>query len=154
MTGLADYGWVYYPKQCYDGSVNCKVHLKLAVCGGAAYVKNWVLLPPDSESRCYPQYASSNDMIVIIPQAKFDIFRNPAPCLDFIGLTGEEGSWITNQGIQMKAFKGMIDRVIEPRDDSFDYQAGNVYKYGYYKKVWLFGIDHIFFTNFPDLFLK
>ena len=54
MTGLADHGWVYYPKQCYDGSVNCKVHLKLAGCGGAAYVSNWILSPPDSKARCYP----------------------------------------------------------------------------------------------------
>lgn len=31
--GLADYGYIYYPKRCVDGSVeNCKVHMSIPGC--------------------------------------------------------------------------------------------------------------------------
>ena len=32
-NGLAEYGYVYYPYRCYDGSKSCKVHMHLHGCG-------------------------------------------------------------------------------------------------------------------------
>ena len=27
FSGLTQFGYVYYPNQCFDGSTNCKVHM-------------------------------------------------------------------------------------------------------------------------------
>lgn len=32
-AGLADYGYVYYPNRCFDGTVDkCKVHMAMPAC--------------------------------------------------------------------------------------------------------------------------
>ena len=48
-------------------------------------------------------------------------------CLDYKGhSTLWSDSYLTNEGPQMKALKGMLDRLVEPRDPSkWDYMAPN-----------------------------
>ena len=77
--GLANYGYVYYPYKCYDGSKNCKVHMYLHGCGETVdgpwfgfndlYYGGW--LP----------YAASNDIILLMSQAEFSLV-NPFECFD------------------------------------------------------------------------
>ena len=78
----------------------------------------------------YGQYAASNDLIVIYPQQKWDWY-NPMTCPDYRGYStmGSRG-YLTNKGPQMKAYKAMLDRLVEPRDASkWDYMsdAANIY---------------------------
>ena len=61
---------------------------------------------------------------MIFPQAKFDWY-NPLTCFDRGGYTTWfSQAYLTNKGPQMKALKGMLDRVTKPRDSSV-YQYTN-----------------------------
>lgn len=124
---MAEYGYIYYPKQCYDGSKNCKVHMHLHGCG----------LPVDGTyagleyiyGRGYNQVAAANDLIIIYPQVVWSL-ANPIECFDYSGYTDPWGSgtkvW-TNKGTQMKALMMMFDRVVEKRDPKYKrYENGNI----------------------------
>jgi hypothetical protein len=39
---------------------------------------------------------------------------------------------LTNEGVQAKALKAMLDRAVESKNDSYyDYEAGNINEYGW-----------------------
>ena len=62
ISGLDDYGYVYYPDSCI-GTSGCKVHLFLHGCAsGTENIFDWVI-----RYSGYTQYAAENDMIVIFP---------------------------------------------------------------------------------------
>lgn len=62
-------------------------------------------------------YAVPNDLIMLMPQAKFNFFSNIDECFDFNDhLTWwDDQAFITKRGRQIKALKAMLDRVIQPR---------------------------------------
>ena len=123
--GLANYGYVYYPYNCYDGSKSCKVHLKLHGCGETVdgpwfgfnelYYGGW--LP----------YAASNDIILVMPQAEWSLF-NPFECFDTFNYDTwwDAKKYMTKNGTQMKALKAMLDRVTEPRSADVNYGSKNI----------------------------
>lgn len=125
--GLTEYGFVYYPYSCVDGTVqNCKVHMIQPGC-----FKNYVLKGEEIFANYgYVQYASSNNLILIFPQQKFDWY-NPTTCLDDSGYsTWFSNKYLTQEGPQAKAMKAMVDRVTGARDDSqWDYMATDVNLY-------------------------
>jgi len=95
----------------------------------------------------YGQYASANDLIIVYPQQKFDWY-NFYNCMGFKGHSSWwMDSYLTNQDPQMKALRGMLDRVVQPRDSSkWDYVDMNENIY-----------DGTFVQNFmwtPWLFVK
>jgi len=47
-------------------------------------------------------------------------------CFDFRGITGSGLSYITKEGVQMKAFKMMLDRVLQPREAGIDYLKDDI----------------------------
>lgn len=60
--GLAEYGYVYYPYQCIDGTVErCKVHMVLPGCGFTEVMTGYL----NMNEFGYGQYASSNDLIIV-----------------------------------------------------------------------------------------
>ena len=62
--GLADYGYIYYPHRCVDGSVkNCKIHMVIPACGQTTVMGGFSLM----NDYGYAQYAASNDIIMIYP---------------------------------------------------------------------------------------
>jgi hypothetical protein len=66
-------------------------------------------------------YASSNDMIILFPQAEFDYYWNPGGCWDFggWGIPSYQDRYATNLGIQTKAIKKMVDHLSQPLDTSY-----------------------------------
>lgn len=72
------------------------------------------------------QYAATNDIIVIVPQAKIDIFPNSGECFDAIGkYQWDLGS--TKVHPQYRALKRMFDRVAAPHGSvTTDLNANNL----------------------------
>lgn len=99
VDGLQQYGYIYYPTRCFDGSIsNCKVHMSLHGCGNDINALSDYAPITDLG---YTHYAASNDIIVIFPQARFS-WANSTTCFDFFGytnldyLTGKD-TYMTNK---------------------------------------------------------
>lgn len=80
-NGLATYGYVYYPNQCYDGSATCKVHMFLHGCMNT--IDGIFLGYEDLSYGGWLEYAAANDIIIIYPQARYDLLFNTVECFDF-----------------------------------------------------------------------
>lgn len=78
------------------------------------------------------EYAVANDIILILPQAKFDLIFNSDECFDYFNYATwwDSKAYITKNGVQIKALKGMLDRLLEPLDKKYDYKARNILQYG------------------------
>ena len=64
------------------------------------------------------QYAASNDLVVIFPQA-VESEVNDGPCFHSSIVFPDEqdqDKYLTNEAVQNKALKAMLDRGIEARD--------------------------------------
>ena len=70
----------------------------------------------------YNDYAVSNDLIIVYPQASLS-FDNPG-CQDVLGVTGED--FANKNGVQPKAVMRMIERLVEPKSEDFKYESKNI----------------------------
>ena len=60
--GFADYGYIYYPFRCIDGSVEkCKIHVVFPSCEQTTVMGGFAMM----EDYGYGQYAASNDLIIL-----------------------------------------------------------------------------------------
>ncbi|PIK49065.1 hypothetical protein BSL78_14080 [Apostichopus japonicus] len=102
-----DTGYAYVPSGCSSSSSNCKVHVVLHGClQGKESVGTECAL-----NIGYNEVAELNDIIVIYPQAIVrSVIGNPNGCWDWWGYTGV--NYASKLGDQMKAIKGMVDRVL------------------------------------------
>lgn len=99
-------GYVYVPSNCNSLNSNCKVHVSLHGCRqGKSFMEDKYALHTG-----YNEVADLNDIIVIYPQADAAPVWNPNGCWDWWGYTGI--NYASNLADQMKAIKGMIDRVL------------------------------------------
>jgi poly(3-hydroxybutyrate) depolymerase len=81
--GLDDFGYVFYPKQCADGTTICKLHIHFHGCtatllsssNGYNYITKYG----------FNEYAISNNIIIVFPQARFNLIYNQNNCWDFYG---------------------------------------------------------------------
>lgn len=66
----------------------------------------------------FPEYSVMNDLIVLMPQVKSSSLKNFNGCWDYSSSQKIRGNTLfnTNQGMQAKALKGMIDRILSPTD--------------------------------------
>lgn len=129
-TGLGEVGWVYVPNNCAEGKTKkCKLHVNLhgTGMGFAAIADNYF------KRAGWLEYAASNDIIMLFPQADYGL-TNPLANWDinvpqpwkytepWLGQYTEEGEHtiLTNQGVQPKAIKAMIDRILEPLESGTD----------------------------------
>lgn len=106
-VGLAPTGWVYVPAICASGQA-CKVHVSLHGClQGTEYVGDAYY-----KRAGYNKWADTNNMIVLYPQTakSYVAPSNPNGCFDWWGYN-DANSYDTNSGVQMKAIKGMLDRL-------------------------------------------
>lgn len=110
--GLLKRGWVYYPNTCKTAGSNCKVHMALHGCGGASVTKIGLTgeIWPFMKNYGYMHYAAANNIIMIFPQAKQDLFFLVGECFDFQGKIHWDLSY-TKESPQMRALKRMFDRV-------------------------------------------
>lgn len=118
---MADYGYIYYPYKCYR-SKSCKVHMHLHGCGQA--VDSPFFDTSSLTTGGWLEYAAANDIILLMPQAKFDLMQNTFECFDYSGYVQWEekkGVFAQKKSAQMQILKGMLDRVLEPLDIDYDY---------------------------------
>ncbi|HEY9102037.1 fibronectin type III domain-containing protein [Chitinimonas sp.] len=112
--GMAATGWLYVPASCASGT-QCKLHIAFHGCQqyygtiGDKFVKN----------TGYNKWADTNNIIVMYPQTVVDntshstaasgSLANPNGCWDWVGWYGS--NFDTRNGVQITAFKAMMDRV-------------------------------------------
>ncbi|WP_294253940.1 poly(3-hydroxybutyrate) depolymerase [Propionivibrio sp.] len=115
-SGMDNSGWAYIPDSCAKGEA-CRLHVVLHGCRqGQGYLP---LRPmPGSglyygttfvRNAGYNRWAESNHIVVLYPQAVSIPGTNPNGCWDWWGYTGED--FATNQGVQLKAIRGMVNRL-------------------------------------------
>jgi hypothetical protein len=108
-------GWVYVPAACAAGQV-CKLHV---VFHGCQQYQSHQFLSPDQglvtfgttyvRHTGYNEWADTNEIIVLYPQATADFIRNPNGCWDWWGY--DDPNYTVKTGAQMAAVKAMIDRI-------------------------------------------
>lgn len=115
-TGMDSSGWLYVPRAC-DASAPCRLHIALHGCEqGQDYLP--IDSPPGGgllfgttfvRHAGYTQWADSNQIVVLFPQALSIPGLNPNGCWDWWGYTGSH--FADHQGVQMRAIRNMIDRL-------------------------------------------
>ncbi|WP_026732749.1 extracellular catalytic domain type 2 short-chain-length polyhydroxyalkanoate depolymerase [Fischerella sp. PCC 9605] len=102
--GMAKKGYVYIPQTCADGEV-CRLHIALHGCeqsyediGDEYYTHTG-----------YNQWADSNNIVVLYPQAHRIRLKNPKGCWDWWGYTNSEYAF--KNGIQASAIMKMVDKL-------------------------------------------
>lgn len=107
QISMDEAGYVFIPQTCETAS--CRVHVAFHGCRqGAAEVKEQFV-----REAGYNRWADSNRLIVLYPQVKASFFSNPRGCWDWWGYTGTQ--YHTKNGSQIRAVKGMLDRLSAPR---------------------------------------
>jgi poly(3-hydroxybutyrate) depolymerase len=101
---MQEFGWYFIPHECAKDGVMCNLHVAIHGCWGG---KKEVII--EDEGRYWGKYAASNNFVVLFPFV--------SNCWDTTGETGE--GWDTKNGIQPKAIMNMVDRVVQPRINSF-----------------------------------
>jgi poly(3-hydroxybutyrate) depolymerase len=112
-SGMADQGYVFFPESCESGG--CRVHVAFHGCRQTARQIGLRFV----ENAGYIEWAQSNRLIVLFPQivpqygwtGSLSWVFNPRGCWDWWGYTDSE--YATRKGLQIKAVKGMIERLGE-----------------------------------------
>ena len=109
-SGLDDIGFVYIPQSCSVNATACAVHVVFHGCKqGARVVGSGVY-----SSVGYNQWADSNGVIVLYPQAVATqasqwLPLNPEGCWDWWGYSGL--NFQVRSGVQLAAVKALVDRL-------------------------------------------
>jgi poly(3-hydroxybutyrate) depolymerase len=106
---MDDEGFVYIPNACE--SQRCRVHVVFHGCRqGRVAIKDQF-----AREAGYNRWADHNRIIVLYPQAttRWWPTYNPNGCWDWWGYTGAQ--YHTKEGAQIRAVKGMLDRLSEPK---------------------------------------
>ncbi len=99
--------YLYVPKACAQGRSNCRLHVALHGCLQADETLNDVF----AVHAGYNEWAEGSDIVVLYPQARKSMM-NPNGCFDWFGYAGAD--YAVKSGRQMRAIKGMIDRLVSP----------------------------------------
>jgi len=104
---MDDTGYVYVPNGCKNGKHKCKIHVALHGCQqGKSYVDETYVTDAG-----YLEWAGTNNIITLFPQATKQQLKNPQGCWDWWGYAG--ANYAQQDGPQMKAIMSMIDRLHE-----------------------------------------
>jgi poly(3-hydroxybutyrate) depolymerase len=119
---MNEYGFAYVPEACSDGEP-CRIHVVFHGCK-QVYNRNPDAsdFSPDDASdpfglqyvkyAGYNEWADTNNLIILYPQAQKVQFSNPRGCYDWWGyLSGTADTYATKQGPQMKAVHAMMERL-------------------------------------------
>ena len=101
---LADSGWAFVPADCAAGAA-CKAVVALHGClqDHAKVGDNFIRRSGLNE------WADTNRIVVLYPQTISKALKNPNGCWDWWGY--DDPDYATKQGRQMRAVKGMVDRI-------------------------------------------
>ena len=97
---LSDSGYVFVPTTCE--STSCKVHFSLNHCGGPGTAQDYDGIL---------QYAATNDIIVVYPEAQCWNSGEDVPATD-------TETYLTNEGLYPKFMKNLMCRVLNASDNS------------------------------------
>jgi hypothetical protein len=119
---MNEFGFAYVPKACSDGAP-CRIHVVFHGCK-QVYNRNPDAsdYSPDDASNPfglqyvkyagYNEWADSNNLIILYPQAQKVQSMNPRGCYDWWGyIPGTTDTYATKQGPQMKAVYAMMSRI-------------------------------------------
>lgn len=102
QENLQEKGFIYVPKTC-EAAGNCDIHIALHGCRQTLddlqdefYTKTG-----------YVEWAERNDLIVIFPQARKSLPKNPKGCWDWWGYSGK--NYHTKNGPQVKAIMDSVN---------------------------------------------
>jgi len=102
LASLESEGWVYFPENCRK-DLTCKLHVALHGCQmNSEFIQDQFV-----KTAGYNEWAESNDIVVLYPQAAKNIL-NPQACWDWYGYTGV--NYATKSGAQMSALMRMIQQ--------------------------------------------
>jgi len=103
-AGMLDWGFVYVPASCAGGA-RCGIHVALHGCTQSAEFVGDAF----ARGAGYNEWAESNDLIVLYPQAASSRVApmNPYGCWDWWGYTGDD--YATREGPQVAVIKAMLD---------------------------------------------
>jgi hypothetical protein len=110
-TGLSGVGYVYVPTACQRGG-GCRLHVAFHGCRQNVDARGADRVNDDFvRDAGYNRWAAANRIVVLYPQTTASA-PNPNRCWDFWGYTGSD--YRTRRGPQMRAVKGMVDRLLGP----------------------------------------
>ena len=122
-NGFDEYGYVFYPEICFQENKKCKVHVHLHGCFNTAAIKGEDLI----RNKDFLEHAASNEMIVIFPQNMYNLLTNPFSCWAIGPTLLPDENYYNQNGLQPKALKSVIDRVLAPKDsETYDYLSYNI----------------------------
>lgn len=99
-------GYVYMPKDCENPDTACRIHVAFHGCKQTQDQIGKIFV----ENAGYNDWAESNQLIVLYPQAKVSqSLGNPNGCWDWWGYT--DSNYHTKEGAQMKLISKLIDRI-------------------------------------------
>jgi hypothetical protein len=103
--GMGPTGYAYVPTSCADGAP-CQLVVALHGCRQTAGEIGTTFV----ERSGLNQYADSNKLVVLYPQARIDeTFGNPKGCWDWWGYLGSaDGDYATREGKQMRTVMNMV----------------------------------------------
>jgi poly(3-hydroxybutyrate) depolymerase len=108
-AGLSGVGYIYIPDACQTEL--CRLHVAFHGCRQNADAQGGDRIHDDFLRHAgYNRWAGANRIVVLYPQAT-EAAGNPQACWDFWGYSGE--GWRTREGIQMRAARSMIERLLE-----------------------------------------
>lgn len=112
-SSMDDVGYAYIPRYCRANS--CAVHVAFHGCRQGARVIDSAFYSGTG----YNEYADSNALIIVYPQAhpSETIPANPRGCWDFWGYSSDDPrkpDFYTRHGAQMSAVMAMIERLGQP----------------------------------------
>ena len=118
FDGIDEIGYVYYPNQCASGNLSCKLHIYLHDCEQQVnYISSGGL--ESFTNTGFLEYAASNNIIVVFPQAKFSLHQNPQSCWDVQEkpfMDRQRQDYLNYKSLQPKFLINIINRITKPLD--------------------------------------
>lgn len=108
VLGLDHTAYVYVPTNCQNGSTRCRLHMDFHGCNQEAASIGTVYV----QHAGFAEWAETNNIIVLWPQAKSEPVINPKSCFDWWGYSSTEFPW--KSAPQMETFQNMIDYLRNP----------------------------------------
>jgi hypothetical protein len=110
-AGVLSYGYAYVPKACQikrgnAANVTCSLHVALHGCDQNAQAIGTSFVTRNGMN----DWAESNNIVVLYPQAAQIPSKNPKGCFDWWGYT--DSNFANKNGHQMKAVRAMIAKLL------------------------------------------